>query len=716
MQRAFNGLGQLTQEWQSHSGAVNTSTTPSVQYAYSEMSGGANHSRLTSMTYPNGKVLTFNYSSGVNDALSRLSSLSDSTGTLESYDYLGLDAVVRRAHPQIGVDLTYIKQTGESNGDAGDKYIGLDRFGRVVDQRWIVASSGTALDRFQYGYDRDSNVLWRDNLVNSAFGELYSYDNLNQLASFQRGTLNSGHTAITGTPSASQSWSPDAVGNFSSVTTNGTTQTRSANAQNEITSISGATTPAYDHNGNMTGDETGRQFIYDAWNRLVTVKNSGGTTIWQSSYDALDRRVQQTESSTTTDFYFSAAGQVLEERVGSSTMAQYVWSAVYVDAMILRDRSTNGGASLNERLWVQQDADFNVTALVSSSGTVVERSVVDPYGTFAIYDASWNVRSSSSYGWLHYFQGKRFDAVIAEFDFASRFYSPTLMRFIENDSIGFLGGDANLTAPEGNNPIARTDSTGELYSLIVIMANTPPEERQNQMLGRGPAQVPPPRTGLAGGFENHGNISGMGGNVAPFRLRPSEEPANSTPLPAGDIELDSTAIPFLSALQNELVRRFLKGEITNEELRRNLSEQEIRRTAEYFEGRAAVVRPEVDGAREFQLARAAALRTGRNPPGNLAEFRLALAAARRARWVLAGRTGGFFTLLYLMFWVQGEGDKTFYPPVEGAKHLKPYDDVHLNGFTEIWQLPDGSYLQVERKSDGRIISKCPIDKLSKKRP
>lgn len=37
VQRAFNGLGQMIAEYQSHSGAVNTSTTPKVQYAYSEM-------------------------------------------------------------------------------------------------------------------------------------------------------------------------------------------------------------------------------------------------------------------------------------------------------------------------------------------------------------------------------------------------------------------------------------------------------------------------------------------------------------------------------------------------------------------------------------------------------------------------------------------------------------------------------------------------------
>ena len=33
VQRAYNGLGQLTTEWQAHGGAVNTSTSPKVQYA-----------------------------------------------------------------------------------------------------------------------------------------------------------------------------------------------------------------------------------------------------------------------------------------------------------------------------------------------------------------------------------------------------------------------------------------------------------------------------------------------------------------------------------------------------------------------------------------------------------------------------------------------------------------------------------------------------------
>ena len=123
-------------------------------------------------------------------------------------------------------------------GQVGDNQIGLDEFGRVIDQRWTT-SAGTAADRRQYGYDRDSNRLYADNLVSSSNSELYSYDGLNQLTSFQRGTLNGDKDGLTGSASRSQSWDFDALGNFDSQTTDGTAQTQRRNKQNEITSISG---------------------------------------------------------------------------------------------------------------------------------------------------------------------------------------------------------------------------------------------------------------------------------------------------------------------------------------------------------------------------------------------------------------------------------------------------------------------------------------------
>jgi YD repeat-containing protein len=143
----------------------------------------------------------------------------------------------------------------------------------------------------------------------------------------------------------------------------------------------------HDANGNLTRDETGRQFVYDAWNRLVAVKDAEGNLLKGYAYDGLHRRIQETAGGVTTDLYYSDAWQVLEERVGGQVKAQYVWSPVYVDALILRNRDSNGDGTLDERLYVVQEANYNVTALFDNSGNVVERYIYDPFGSVTVLDA-----------------------------------------------------------------------------------------------------------------------------------------------------------------------------------------------------------------------------------------------------------------------------------------------------------------------------------------
>jgi RHS repeat-associated protein len=374
--------------------------------------------------------------------------LSDASGTLESYDYLGEALVVSRKHPQPGVDLTYVKQAGEADGEAGDQYTGLDRFGRVVEQRWLRSGDGSAVERLQYTYDRNGNRLSRVNLLNAELSESYSYDNLNQLISFTRGEH-------------SRSWDYDAQGNWQSVVTDGNVQTRTHNAQNEITGISGAVLPTYDANGNLTRDETGRQFVYDAWNRLVEVRDASGETVKRYAYDGLHRRVQETAGGVTTDFYYSEQWQVLEERVGGNTTVQYVWSPVYVDALVLRDRDSDGDGTLDERLWVVQDANYNVTAIFDNSGNVVERYIYDPFGQATMLNAEWNVRSGgSAYDWLYLHQGGRFDATSGLYHFRHRDYSPTLGRWTSFDPLSYAAGDVNLYRTVGNNPLNSLDPSG----------------------------------------------------------------------------------------------------------------------------------------------------------------------------------------------------------------------------------------------------------------
>src|SRR5262249_57930157 len=101
------------------------------------------------------------------------------------------------------------------------------------------------------------------------------------------------------------------------------------------------------------------------------------------------RRVVEAVGGTTRELHYSAQWQVLEERVSGQTQVQYVWSPVYVDALVLRDRDTNADGTLGERLDVQEDANHNVVALGSTSGHVVERFVYDPYDRATVLDGTW---------------------------------------------------------------------------------------------------------------------------------------------------------------------------------------------------------------------------------------------------------------------------------------------------------------------------------------
>src|SRR5207302_1864598 len=103
---------------------------------------------------------------------------------------------------------------------------------------------------------------------------------------------------------------------------------------------------------------------------------------------------------------------------------QNVWSPVYVDALVERDRDPTGGGTLSERLYVQQDANWNVTALLNTSGSVVERYIEDPYGLVTFLNASWVTLGGSAYAWVYLHQGGRLDSVSGLYNFRHRDLSP----------------------------------------------------------------------------------------------------------------------------------------------------------------------------------------------------------------------------------------------------------------------------------------------------
>jgi len=131
---------------------------------------------------------------------------------------------------------------------------------------------------------------------------------------------------------------------------------------------------------------------WDAWNRLVKLTNDADAnkTVAEFEYDGLNRRtVKKSYTSAGTldkthHYYYSDLWQVLEERVDSSSTAdkQFVWGLRYVDDLVLRDENST-------RYYALQDANWNVVAVASNTGSILERYAYTPYGVVEFLNASF---------------------------------------------------------------------------------------------------------------------------------------------------------------------------------------------------------------------------------------------------------------------------------------------------------------------------------------
>ncbi len=299
----YHDLGMLEKEYQEHEEAQDANTLY-VQYYFDTSANGGEFTkalRPASVRYPNGRLVHFTYgaSDSLADVLNRLDAIQDDSGgspgdVLASYSYLGLGTIVVEDYQQPDVRLEYFFDSA---------YSGWDRFGRVVDQRWYDYGASADRDRFTYGYDRASSRLYRENTVASGKDEFYTYDDVNRLATFDRGDLNAGKTAISGTPVKEEDWGLDMTGNWTDFLqkTSGSTdlnQDRTHNPVNEITGITETVgtawiDPVHDKAGNMTtlpkpsSPATGLTCTWDARNRLVEVKEGARSSAAMNTMDSV---------------------------------------------------------------------------------------------------------------------------------------------------------------------------------------------------------------------------------------------------------------------------------------------------------------------------------------------------------------------------------------------------------------------------------------------
>jgi RHS repeat-associated protein len=235
-------------------------------------------------------------------------------------------------------------------------------------------------------------------------------------------------------------------------------------------------TYTYDNNGNMTcRTESNQTWVqtYNAENRISVVEKVTGdctthgttTDTWTFTYDGDGVRVKEVYSGTGDSYtkYYFAGGAYEIEVVGETTTIKRYYS---ISGMMV---AMHNGTDL---VYFASDHLSSASLVMDDSGTLLSENRYMPFGEVRTISGTTNI-TETDFGYT----GQRNLASIGLMDYDARFYSPTLMRFIQPDTIV-----PDLLSPQSfnrysyviNNPLFFTDPTGfKMYCADGVCSPNP---------------------------------------------------------------------------------------------------------------------------------------------------------------------------------------------------------------------------------------------------
>ena len=263
-----------------------------------------------------------------------------------------------------------------------------------------------------------------------------TYDSEDRLSGYRR-------AATSGAAALSQTWSLTSVGDWTSVTTNGTAVTRTHGPTHELLT-SGGQSVTTDVKGNqtvlpssLTSQASSLSFSWDFDNKMRSSDiDANGSADVTFEYDALGRRVARTQGSSAV-VYFQADQQTIADypRGGAASTAthRYVYGS-YIDEPVVRKTTGTGGTVL----YYHRNQQYSIYALTNSSGVVQERYAYTAYGQPTFLNASAAVQTSSAAGNRYNYTAREWDATLRLHHFRARWMSGLTGRFLTRDPIGYL--------------------------------------------------------------------------------------------------------------------------------------------------------------------------------------------------------------------------------------------------------------------------------------
>ena len=312
----------------------------------------------------------------------------------------------------------------------------------------------TKLD-YAYSYDAESNIT-RKATEHGSYD--YGYDDLYRLAS-------------VGNPSGlpNEAWTYDKLGNRLTDKTRAGDWQYNGNNQltRSFTTNGDPVTHTYDENGSLTKKQSpssnptdNQQFLYDAANRLVEVKDKDGNTVATYQYDPFGRRIAKTAARNTTFFLYSDEGLIAEATPTGAIATEYGWQPNGIwgtDPLFIRTTKTNGQSP--EVFYYQNDHLGTPQKVIDAQGSIVWEAKALAFGETTVAQSSTIVNPLR-------FPGQYEDPETKTHYNFHRTYGPGIGSYTQYDPIG-LGGGTNGYLYVGGGPINLADPTGEAAQIAV---------------------------------------------------------------------------------------------------------------------------------------------------------------------------------------------------------------------------------------------------------
>jgi len=391
--------------------STETVTINSIQYVTQYTYDGDGN--VTTMTYPSGRVITYNYT---NDRAVSVQNNAANLATNITYKpFGGMSAI------------TY------GNGLTGS--VSYDNQYRIT-----AITAGAVMSLSYPTYDADGNINAINNVLDGTKNKSFGYDALDRLNS------------ATGSW-GSVSWTYDGVGNRLTEGSNNYTYGPNTNQLMGANGIS----YGYDNDGN-TVTQGAIQYIYNQNQRLIQVNNGAVTANY--AYNGNGQRVIKTVNGTATIFLYSLSGQIIAEaNSAGNTTVEYV----YLNGQPLA-QIANGNT-----YYYHPDHLATPQMMTDGTGVVVWSAYYKAFGaaTVNVSTIANNLR----------FPGQYFDAETGQNYNYFRDYNPIIGRFLEADPVGIKRGENHLFVYVGNNPLHWIDPRGlaPIYSCKRPLGGKPGE-------------------------------------------------------------------------------------------------------------------------------------------------------------------------------------------------------------------------------------------------